>query len=63
MSIENLQAIIADYDNAYFGDSDKAFIKDVIENVIAALLVHETKIDELDAKIDALETRIEELES
>jgi len=69
MSIADLQAIEANFDNAYFGQSDRSINRQLLQEIIEALLeiqasvdTNDAKIDELDLKIDALEERVEALE-
>lgn len=58
MSIEELQNLNDDYDNIYFGKSDKDFDKLELQNLIEALMTFTTKMNELEAKVTTLEEQM-----
>jgi len=62
MGLSDLQTIANNYEDSYFGHSDKALSKVVLDLLISVLEKLDTKMDELDTKIDALEARVEALE-
>ena len=63
MSLEDLQAITADFENSYLGQSDKEFSKTILDLVVGILAALEASTDTNDTKIDALEARVETLEA
>lgn len=62
MSIANLQAIETDFNNSYFGQSDRKINRKLLQEIIEALLTLQASIDTNDTKIDALDTKIDALE-
>ena len=62
MSLANLKNIQANYDNTYFGQSDRLINKQLLDAIISALETMQGSINTNDEKIDDLEERIDTLE-
>jgi len=59
MSLANLKNIQANYDNTYFGQSDKKINKELLQNIVDVFVRINTENSELNEKVATLEEQME----